>query len=283
MPGIQDQTGPLRRVLVRPPRVEDLRAWREYGWHAEPDPIRTAEEHEAFREELARVGAEVVCGTSPVEGDPDAIYPYDPVLMTDRGAILLRPGKEGRRSEPEALERDLRQAGIPIVGIVTAPATAEGGDMFWLDAATLLVARGYRTNDAGIVVLREMLGRDIEVLAFDLPHLRGPADVLHLMSLVSPLDVDLVVCYTPLMPVRLIELLSARGISLVEVPPDEFDTMGANVLALGPRVALALEGNPETRRRMEAAGVDVRTYRGDEISRKGDGGPTCLTRPLLRG
>jgi N-dimethylarginine dimethylaminohydrolase len=283
MPGIQDQTGPLRRVLVRPPRVEVLREWREYGWHAEPDPVRITEEHEAFREELARVEAEVVCGTMPIDGNPDAMYPYDPVLMTDRGAILLRPGKEGRRAEPEALGRDLEAAGVPIVGRIVAPDTAEGGDMFWLDATTLAVGRGYRTNDGGIAALRELLGPDVEVLAFDLPHLRGAADVLHLMSLTSPLDADLVVCYPPLMPVRLMELFAARGIALVEVPSEEFETMGPNVLALGPRVALALEGNLETRRRMEAAGVDVRTYRGDEISRKGDGGPTCLTRPLLRG
>jgi N-dimethylarginine dimethylaminohydrolase len=283
MTGIQNQTGALRRVLVRPPRVEDLSAWREYGWHAEPDPVRIAEEHDAFREELARIGAEVVCGTTPVDGNPDAMYPYDPVLMTDRGAILLRPGKEGRRAEPEALGRDLEAAGVPIVGRIVAPDTTEGGDMFWLDAATLAVGRGYRTNDGGIAALRELLGSGVEVLAFDLPHLRGAGGVLHLMSLISPLDTDLAVCYPPLMPVRLMEALAARGISLVEVPDEEFDTMGPNVLALGPRVALALEGNPETRRRMEIAGVDVRTYRGDEISRKGDGGPTCLTRPLLRG
>jgi N-dimethylarginine dimethylaminohydrolase len=283
MAGIQDQTGALRRVLVRPPRAEDLRAWREYGWRAEPDPTHIAEEHEAFREELARVGAEVVCGTTPADGNPDAMYPYDPVLMTDRGAILLRPGKEGRRGEPEVLGRDLEAAGVPIIGRLLAPAVAEGGDMFWLDATTLAVGRGYRTNDGGIAALRELLGPDVQVLAFDLPHLRGAGDVLHLMSLVSPLDADLVVCYPPLMPVRLMEALAARGISLVEVPTEEFETMAPNVLALAPRVALALEGNREIRRRMETAGVDVRTYHGDEISRKGDGGPTCLTRPLLRG
>jgi N-dimethylarginine dimethylaminohydrolase len=121
------------------------------------------------------------------------------------------------------------------------------------------------------------------VLVFDLPHLRGAGEVLHLLSLLSPLDLDLVVAFTPLMPIRLMELLRSRGVGIVEVPEEEFETMGPNVLALGPRVALALEGNDETRRRMESAGVDVRTYAGDEISHKGDGGPTCLTRPLLRG
>jgi N-dimethylarginine dimethylaminohydrolase len=155
--------------------------------------------------------------------------------------------------------------------------------MFWLDRSTLLVGRGYRTNDAGIDQLREILGPSVVVVGVDLPHFRGPNECLHLMSFVSPLDVDLAVAYLPMMPVRLLDLLGDRGVRLVEVPDQEFDSMGTNVLALGPRIALALEGNPETRRRMEAAGVDVRSYRGDEISRKGDGGPTCLTRPLERG
>lgn len=278
----QDQVQPIRRVYVRPPRAGDLARWREYGWRAEPDPERAAEEHRALRAELERAGAEVVIGETPVDGDPDAIYAYDPVLPTDRGVVLLRPGKPGRRREPEALARDLEDAGLRVLGALEDPACAEGGDLFWLDERTLAVGRGYRTNDAGVAALRELLP-DVEVLAFDLPHLRGPSECLHLLSLLSPLDADLAVGYPPLIPVRLMEELERRGIRLVEVPEEEFPTMGPNVLALAPRVALALEGNPETKRRMEAAGVSVRTYRGEEISVKGDGGPTCLTRPLLRG
>jgi N-dimethylarginine dimethylaminohydrolase len=152
--------------------------------------------------------------------------------------------------------------------------------MFWLDERTLLAGRGYRTNDAGIAALRALLP-GVDVLAFDLPHLRGRAEVLHLMSLVSPLDEDLVVAYPSLLPVRLVELFEQRGIEIVEVPENEFESMGPNVLALAPRVALALERNRETRRRLERAGVTVLTYDGTELS-KGDGGPTCLTRPLLR-
>jgi len=277
----RDNVGAVKRVLVRPPQPDDHVAWREYGWRGEPDPARAASEHEAFRAELELAGAEVVLGSTPVEGDPDAIYAYDPVLMTDRGAILLRPGKPGRRREPAAHEADLASAGVGVVGRLPASATAEGGDMFWLDERTLVVGRSYRTNDAGIGMLRELLP-DVDVLPFDLPHVHGADECLHLLSLLSPLDVDLFVGYLPLMPVRLVELLRDRA-EIVEVPEDEFASMGPNVLALGPRVALALEGNDETRRRMEAAGVDVRTYRGDEISRNGDGGPTCLTLPLARG
>lgn len=221
-------------------------------------------------------------GTEPVPGDPDAIYAYDPLLPTDRGVIVLRPGKAERRAEPAALGADLETAGLPTFGRLEPPATAEGGDLFWLDDDTLLAGLGYRTNTDGVDQLRALLP-DVEVLPFDLPHLHGPGECLHLMSLISPLDDDLAVAFPPLMPVRLMELLRERDITLVEVPEEEFPTMSPNVLALGPRIALALEGNPETKRRLEAAGVEVRVYTGDEISRKGDGGPTCLTRPLERG
>jgi dimethylargininase len=281
MYGGQSMTATLRRVLVRSPRAEDRAAWRAYGWRAEPDPVRMAEEHEAFRALLADAAAEVVVGQTPIGLCPDQIYVHDPALITDRGAILLRPGKEGRRIEVDAMAVDMVEAGLPLAARLEAPAMAEGGDLLWLDERTLLVGRGYRTNDEGVRALANALP-DVDVVVFDLPHLRGPAEVLHLMSFLSFLDGDLAVAYPPLMPVRLVELLAKRGVELVEVPDDEFESMGPNVLALGPRAALALEGNPETRRRMEQAGVDVQVYCGDEISRKGDGGPTCLTRPLLR-
>jgi dimethylargininase len=280
--GCQSMTAPLRRVLVRPPAPGSWAAWKPYGWRGEPDATRMEEEHEAFRSLLAEAGAEVVVAATPHSLDPDAIYVYDPALVSDDGAVMLRPGKEGRRGEVEVMAADFVEASVPIAGRLVAPATAEGGDTVWLDEHTLLVGRGYRTNEKGIHQLAGALP-DVDVIPFDLPHLRGAGEVLHLMSLLSPLDADLAVAYPPLMPVRLMELLAERGTELVEVPEDEFETMGPNVLALAPRIALALEGNDETRRRMEKAGVDVRVYRGDEISRKGDGGPTCLTRPLLRG
>jgi len=276
-----NMTGPLRRVLVRPPGT-DFSRWREYGWRAEPDVKGIAAEHEAFCEQLAAVGAEVVLTKSAADGNPDAIYVYDPALVADGSAILLRPGKDGRRGEPAALAADFEAAGIPIVAELRDPALAEGGDTMWLDEKTLVVGLGYRTNEAGSAQLAAALPR-VDVITVDLPHHHGPGEVMHLLSLVSPLDRDLAVVYPPLMPVRLVELLQARGIGFVEVPDEEFGSMGCNVLALAPRVALALDGNPETRRRMEQAGVDVRVFQGEELSRKGDGGPTCLTRPLLRG
>jgi N-dimethylarginine dimethylaminohydrolase len=279
--GGQSATAPLRRVLVRRPRVEELPRWREYGWRAEPNARAIAAEHEAFCGELADAGADVVEADAPVAGDPDAIYACDPALVANSGAILLRPGKSGRRGEPEALAGALDDAGVPVAATMRDPSTAEGGDMFWLDAGTLVVGRSYRTNDAGIDALRAALP-EVAVLPFDLPHLRGAGDILHLLSLLSPLADDLVVSYLPLMPARLVELLRARGVEIVEVPDEEFESMGPNVLALAPRVALMLARNRETRRRLEAAGCDVLVYEGTELA-KGDGGPTCLTLPLLRG
>jgi dimethylargininase len=278
--GARSMTATLRRVLVRPPQPADAERWQEYGWRAEPNAAAAASEHTALREILERAGAEVIVAEGQ-RGNPDAIYAYDPLLVGEGGAVLLRPGKDGRLREPSALEADLARAGVPVVAEIKRPGTIDGGDTLWLDRKTLLVGRGYRTNAEGVEQLAQAFS-DAKVLSYDLPHWNGRAEVMHLMSLISPLDDDLALVYPRLAPVRLIELLNERGIEIVEVPDEEFETMGPNVLALGPRRALALEGNDETRRRMEAAGVEVVTYTGDEISRKGDGGPTCLTRPILR-
>jgi dimethylargininase len=278
--GCQAMWGDLERVLVRPPLAADRGHVERYGWRGVPDLAAAQAEHEELRSILAAAGAEViVSGHDP--GNPDAIYVYDPVLVGDDGAALLRPGKEGRLGEPEGIGASLEAAGVPIASEMAAPATAEGGDTVWLDHDTLLVGHGYRTGPAGIEALRAAFP-GVEVIALDLPHWVGASEVMHLMSLISPLDRDLAVVYPRIAPVRLMELLAERGIRTVEVPDEEFETMGSNVLALGPRRALALEGNDETRRRLERAGVEVLTYRGDQISRLGDGGPTCLTRPLLR-
>ena len=273
-------TGTLERVLVRPPLPEDAARWREYGWRAAPDPAAAAAEHETFCGLLEEAEVEVVVSRHDA-GNPDAIYTYDPVLVGSEGAVLLRPGKEGRRTEPAALRPELAAAGVPVVAELRPPVLAEGGDTLWLDETTLLVGIGYRTNEAAVAALGVAFP-GVEVLAFDLPHWNGAGEVLHLLSFISPLDADLALVYPRLAPVRLLSLLAERGIRVVEAPDEEFESQGTNVLALGPRRALALDGNPATRRRMESAGVDVTVYTGEEISKKGDGGPTCLTRPLLR-
>ena len=232
---IQDQYSALRAVAVRPPEAD------AYGVGASTDggrlrSARAAAEHEAFREQLADAGADVFVGAAPAAGDPDAIYVYDPVLMSDAGAILLRPAKEGRRGEATVAATDLEATGVRVVaalGDAGEPAFAEGGDLCWLDRQTLLAGVGYRTTTAGLDALRALLP-DVRVVAFDLPHLAGPAACTHLLSFLSILDEDLVVASLPHLPVRLVELLRARDIAIVEVPAEEFDSMGPNVLALGP-------------------------------------------------
>ena len=274
---------PIQRIYVRRPHIEAFEQWKAYGWHTEPDPHAAADEHAGFVEALTAAVPDVVVGTAPVPGDPDAIYAYDPTLVTDAGVIPLRPGKEGRRDEVAVVAAELEAAGCTILAGLEAPATAEGGDMFFLDDRTLLAGLSYRTNEAAIEQLRPRLAEQgVEIVTFDLSHFHGPGECLHLMSFISPLDTDLAVVHLPMMPVRLVHLLEARGIAMVEVPEEEFLSLGPNVLALGPRRAITVDANPITRSRMEAAGVEVQTYPGNHICLNGDGGPTCLTRPLAR-
>jgi N-dimethylarginine dimethylaminohydrolase len=269
-------TGPLHRVLVRRP-PGNTSAWERYRWREEPDAAALTAEHEALCAVLEQAGAEVVVAEPTTL---DAIYVYDPVLVADGGAVLLRPGKAERLSEVAATEDALAQAGVAVVGRLEEPLVAEGGDLFWLDGRTLCAGQGYRTSPDAILTLERMLG--VETVAFDLPYHQGPAACLHLLSLLSPLADDLAVAYPPLLPVRLAQLLAEREIEIVAIPDDEFGSLGPNALALAPRVALIPEHNPGTRRRLEAAGVEVLVYRADELS-KGEGGPTCLTLPLRRG
>ena len=270
----------LRRVLLRQPSARACGRWKEYGWRSEPNPAGLLREHERFCSIVEDAGADVVVA-EPLDDDPDAVFTFDPALVTENGAIILRPGKAGRRTEPAVAARDLERAGVPVAATVEEPSVAEGGDFIRLDEGTLLAGRGYRTGDTGIDAVAQALP-GVETLAFDLPHWHGEGEVMHLLSLLSPLDTDLVVAYPPLLPVALAQLLYKRGIEIVAVPDEEFQTMGTNVLALAPRVALALDGNPVTRRRLEHAGVEVLVYEGSELSLKGDGGPTCLTLPIWR-
>jgi N-dimethylarginine dimethylaminohydrolase len=269
----------LERVLVRRPDEASCSLWLQHGWRSEPDFGALVREHDALCAVLESAGAEVVFGR-PVTHGLDAVYTFDPAIVSSNGAIVLRSGKDLRLPEAAAVADDFTAAGVPIVATLESPATADGGDTIWLDDRTLLVGRGYRTNAAGVAALRAALP-DVDVLEFDLPYFHGSDEVMHLLSLVSPVSHDAAVAYLPLLPVRLVQLFEARGIELIEVPAEEFETMGPNVLALEPGVVLALERNRETRRRLERAGIEVLTYDGTELS-KGDGGPTCLTRPLLR-
>lgn len=258
------------------------RDWRALNFTAPPDAGLAVEQYAAFAELISAYGARVDL-FPPADGlTLDAIYVRDASVVTPRGVVLCRMGKQARQHEPAAQGRALSALGFPIVGSIEPPGQLEGGDVVWFDERTLAVGRGYRTNDEGIRQLRALLGQSVDVIVVPLPHYRGPGDVFHLMSIVSPVDRDLAVVYSPLMPIPFREWLSAREMRLIDVPDDEFESMGTNVLAIAPRRCVMLAGNPVTRSRLEAVGIHVALYDGSEISLKGGGGPTCLTRPLTR-
>jgi len=269
-----------RDAFANAARVE--REWRALNFTAPPDIELAVDQFDAFRALVA--DGRVRVDDLPAADDLtlDAIYARDASVVSPRGLVLASMGKAARRQEPEAQGRVFRALGLTVLGAIQPPGTLEGGDVVWFDERTAAVGCGYRTNDDGILQLQELVGRDVRIIVVDLPHYRGPSDVFHLMSIISPVDADLAVVYSPLMPVRFREWLLARGVRLIEVPDEEFESMGANVLAIAPRECVMLDGNPVTRARLETAGARVSVYDGSEISSKGGGGPTCLTRPLSR-
>jgi N-dimethylarginine dimethylaminohydrolase len=240
-------------------------------------------EYAQFEKIIDSTGTEISYFTNNSSVTMDSIYCRDASIATDYGIVLCNMGKEWRVKEPEAAALIYKEKDQKILGKINPPGTLEGGDVAWLDNATLAVGRTYRTNDSGIDQLRSLLEpRGVRIITVDLPHYRGQEDVFHLMSILSPVDKDLFVVYSPLMPITFRKLLLAMNYELVEVPDAEFESMGCNVLALGPRDCVMVAGNPITQSRLEKAGATVRTYIGSEISIKGGGGPTCLTRPMVR-
>lgn len=284
-----NEYGALRRVVISPAEAafggqERLdAAWRGEEFLGGPDFAAARREYDRFVEALADSGAQLDVFPDGAGLGISAIYIRDSSLVAPGGMILGRMRNAYRAAEPAAVAAYYETQGIPVLGAISGDGLLEGGDFVWFDAATCAVAEGYRTNAEGIRQLREILGPAVEVRVVPLPHDRGPTACLHLMSLISPLDADLALVYSPLMPVAFRAWLLERGIELVEVPDEEYArTMACNVLALAPRRCLAIEGNPVTRARLEAAGCEVIAYKGEEISLKGGGGPTCLTRPLVR-
>lgn len=277
--GVRSMVAPLRRVLVRRPATTGDFAgadWRR------PDPELLDRQHDQFCQLLTDLGCDVEVAAA-ADNMVDATYVRDPGMVTGRGAVLFQMAKPARAEEPPLLGTALEAAGVPVVAELSAAARADGGDIIWLDERTLLVGRSYRTNAAGVHQLREILAaEDVVVASADMPHDRGPEHVLHLMSIISPVADDLAVVYPPLAPVPLMEELAARGVRIVPVPASEYETMACNILAVRPGVVVMLAGNPRTRAALEAKGCEVHVYAGSEISLKGDGGPTCLTAPILR-
>jgi len=282
-------TGKLLRVMVCSPQqagweqADRAAAWRKLGFHRAPDFSVAQSQHDILCGLLHESGAEVLCLPADESLSLDAVYTHDASLPTDHGLILMNPGKVNRVPEAQAHAKFCRQLEIPILGKIRSPGNSEAGDMVWLDSQTLLIGSGYRTNQAGISQMRELLApHGIDLLTAPLPYGAGPAACLHLMSLMSMLDERTVLVDLPWLSVETVELLKARGLRLIEIDYAERDSLACNVLSLGEGRLIALKENTKTNQRMREAGFDVRKFPGSELCINGSGGPTCLTRPLLR-
>ncbi|MEX1170106.1 MAG: arginine deiminase family protein [Chloroflexota bacterium] len=280
--GAQSMTAPLHDVLVKRPGPAFGAAFDQpaHGFLHRVDLSVAQREHDAFVETLAALGPRVhVLDDETVS--PDLVYTFDPLLVSDRGAIPLRPGKPTRASEPATLEAWTTRFGIPTAGRIESPGTIEGGDTFWLRPDLLCIGRTLRTDHEGARQLATLVGGDVRI--FDVPYWHGAGELIHLLSVISPVTDDVAVVYLPLLPVGLWQLLRDLGVRLLEVPDEEFATLGCNVLAVRPGVVILAEGNPRTTAALATAGCEVHTYPATEIGINGSGGPTCMTRPLLRG
>ena len=285
----QSDTGRIHSVFIK--RAKDAfvgeqhinEHWAALNYLGKPDMQSAIDEYDSFESILKDNGANVYYLPQSDSVNMDSIYCRDAAIATDKGMIICNMGKQARKNEPLAEQNAFEQNGIPVLGLIKSPGTVEGGDVAWLDEKTLAVGHTYRTNEEGIRQLKQLVEPNgVNVIVVPLPHYKGPSDVFHLMSILSPVDKDLAVVYSPLMPIVFRNLLLEKGYQLVEVPDDEFDSMGCNVLALAPRICLMVSGNPKTKSALEKAGCRVIEYAGEEISVKGGGGPTCLTRPLAR-
>ena len=279
----------LKSIFIKPAKnafISDAilsAQWKGLNYLEQPKFNSAMDEYETFEAKLKSEGVVIHNFPEQVELTIDSVYCRDASIATDFGMIICNMGKQGRALEPQAQKKEYLANNIPILGEIVAPGTLEGGDVAWLDESTLAVGHTYRTNEAGISQLKNLLEpKGIEVIVAELPHYKGEADVFHLMSILSPIAKDLAVVYSPLMPIKFRNELLKRGFKFVEVPEEEFESMGCNVLAIAPRKCMMVAGNPKTQKALIDAGCEVFAYKGEEISVKGGGGPTCLTRPMLR-
>ncbi|MGH2969999.1 MAG: dimethylarginine dimethylaminohydrolase family protein [Solirubrobacteraceae bacterium] len=278
--GVTSMTAPLRRVLVRRPATSG--DWQSAGWRV-PDAVALVRQHEELCALLESLGARVEVAAA-LDGLVDSVYMHDPLLVTARGGIPLRMRKPVRAQEPAHAREELERLGVPVLGELPEGAYADGGDRFWIDDGLMAIGLSYRTNRAGAAAVAALAAREgVAVEAYDMAHDRGPDHVLHLQSFISAITEQLCVIYEPLAPVRLLEDLGARGRKWIAIDRDSYNAMGCNILAVRPGVVVMAEGAPAVRGELERRGVEVHTYDGSELSLKGDGGPTCLTAPLLRG
>ena len=283
--GGQSMIAPLKRVLVKRPdasfAITDIEKWNYSGI---PDLENAQREHDTFVGHIRTFGAQIIYHDSDQTKSADSIFVFDPVLITNYGAIILKMGKNLRVGEEVAMDQRLKSLGIPILARLRGKARAEGGDLLWINEKTLAVGIGFRTNIEGLRQLANILAKSgISVIPVELPYYKGPHSCLHLLSLISIVDHHLAVVHTPLLTVAFWQFLIDSGFRLLEVTEEEFLTMGTNILALKPGLCVMLEGNNNIQKSLEQAGCKIITYKGNDISLKAEGGPTCLTLPILRG
>ncbi|MBI9044123.1 MAG: hypothetical protein JEZ06_06535 [Anaerolineaceae bacterium] len=287
--GGHTNVGPIKKILMKSPENAFVnqdnisKQWKKLNYFGEPNFQKASEEFAQLTALIKSFGIEIELLPGDDNTSLDSIYAHDPLFIFDKGAVLLNMGKAERIPEVLAVKQYLHQLKIPVVGQIQGQGKVEGGDFFWLDSKTIAIAEGYRTNADGISQLRDILGNALDqIISVPLPHWTGPEDCLHLLSMISPLDTNLALVYSRLMSVPFRNTLLDYGYQLIEVPDEEYESMACNVLAVAPRKCIMLDGNPITQRRMLDAGVEITTFSGQEISLKGAGGPTCLTRPILR-
>ena len=289
MKTIQSEIGRLEQVIIKNPEAAFINQkkidneWEELFYLDRPDFVKAVNEFNQFKRIFSNFGIDVVLSTMNESLSIDSIYVRDSTFVCDSGVVLCRMGKDQRIPEAKEMLNTYEKLDIPILGEIEAPGKLEGGDIFWLDKQTIAVGLGYRTNMAGVEQLRELCKDSVdEIVIVPSPHWNGPSDVFHLMSVVSPIDSNLFLVYSRLLSVPFRQLLLERGIELIEVADEEYDSMAGNVLAIAPRVCIMIKGNPITKKRLIDAGATIYEYDGGEISFKGCGGPTCLTKPLWR-
>ena len=280
---------PIKKILLKHPRNsfinQDIidKQYLELNYSEAPNFNKAILDYEKFVSLLKSFGIELHYLPEDNSTSLDSIYTHDPCIISNNGIIICNLGKKARLAEPNTIEKFFKSIQIPILGKIKAPGTLEGGDVVWIDDKTIAVGEGYRTNKEGIEQLRYLLSDQVEtVISVPIPHWNGPQDCLHLMSNLSPIDHNLYLVYSRLLPVSFRKYLLDRNIELIDVPDEEYESMGCNVLTVAPRKAIMISGNSKTKQLLEKNNVEVYTYDGTEISIKGAGGPTCLTRPFLR-
>ena len=285
----QDMVNPVKQILLKHPKdafINQTKIDQEFvrlNYSGNPSFKKDCKDYEKFLTLIKSFNPEIHFLPVNKSTSLDSIYTHDPCIISNKGIIICNMGKNDRSQEPEAMQQYFQSIGIPILGKINDPGRLEGGDVVWINEKTIAVGEGYRSNKEGIKQLRTLLSELVEnFITVPLPHWNGPRDCLHLMSNISPIDHNLFLVYSRLLPVQFRKYLLRQKIELIEVPDEEYNSMGCNVLAMANKKVIMIKGNPITQKKLEQKGVAIYTYDGTEISLKGAGGPTCLTRPFFR-